>query len=369
MSDFDPQELVLRTFLRLRGSRFNLGVGEYMAALRAIEGGFGTDLNSLEETLKLLWCHSLSEQSQFDPIWQSVQAQIKANRRRKPPFPGFRTPGVATPQPAIDSPLQAREPLPAPDLVSQPQPQPKPEMGALPVQAPTLLMGEEDTTTLQAYYPISRRSLVYNWRYLRRPVADGPPVIPDIPATIQQVTRQGFYLTPIYQRRSRNDARLLLLIDQNGSMTPFHHFTRDLVETAQQDSDLDPDNVSVGYFQNVPVGSVFRDAYLTQPLPLANALLTCDERTSVLIVSDAGAARGYRTRDRVRGTVRFLHQLKRYTSLIAWLNPMPKTRWVGSSAEIIANSVPMFQMDNEGLSNAIDVVRGQPLKHSYSASL
>lgn len=367
MSGFDSQELVLRMFLRLRRSNFRLGVNEYMAALQAVEGGFGTDLDDLADTLKLLWCPTLSEQSQFDPIWQTVQAQVQAQKRRKPPFPGGRKAHTDEPLPPPPEKARASEPLRSRQEMPLEQ-RPRSGLGSLPVQAPNLLVNEEDTTTLQAYYPISRRSMVYNWRYLRRPVPDGPRDVLDIDATIQQATRQGFYLAPVYQRRNRNAAQLLLLIDQNGSMTPFHHFTRDLVETAKEESDLDPENVSAYYFQNVPTGSVYRDAYLTTPVALPVALDACDEATSVLIVSDAGAARGYRLRERVRGTARFLYQLKRYTSLIAWLNPMPQSRWVGSSAEIIANSIDMYQMDNEGLNNAIDIVRGQPLKHSYSAS-
>jgi hypothetical protein len=241
-------------------------------------------------------------------------------------------------------------------------------MGSVPVQAPDFLSGDEYDVPLQTYYPISRRSLVYNWRYLRRPVANGPRDVIDIEATIQQVGRQGFYLTPVCRRRERNEARLLLLIDQNGSMTPFHHFTRDIVDTAQRESSLNPENVGAYYFQNVPTGSVYKDVYLTEPVTVTDALGTCDSSTSVLIISDGGAARGYRDRARVRSTARFLYLLKQYTSLIAWLNPMPEDRWMGSSAEIIANSVRMFQMDNQGLSNAIDEVRGQPLKHSNWAS-
>jgi uncharacterized protein with von Willebrand factor type A (vWA) domain len=105
------------------------------------------------------------------------------------------------------------------------------------------LITPEEPSALQAYYPISRRSMVYNWRYLRRPVPDGPQDVLDIAATVQQVARQGFYLSPVYKRRDRNDARLLLLVDQNGSMTPFHHFTCDLVETAKDESSLEPDHV------------------------------------------------------------------------------------------------------------------------------
>ncbi|MEO0374650.1 MAG: VWA containing CoxE family protein [Cyanobacteria bacterium P01_A01_bin.17] len=367
MTTFDPQELVLRVFLRLRRSQFKLGVSEYMAALNAVEGGYGETLDALEDTLKLLWCHSLGEQSQFDPIWVSVQAQVRANRPRKPPFPGGKKVKLSSSEASdvtkgIDYSQQRIQ-------EKEIRKKAETEFGSLPVQAPDLLFDDEDRSTLQSYYPISRRSMVYNWRYLRRPVADGPLDVLDINATVQQVTRQGFYIAPVYVRRERNAARLLLLLDQNGSMTPFHHFTRDLVETAKEESSLSSENVGAFYFQNVPSGSVYRDAYLTESVDIDQVLETCDAGTSVLIVSDGGSARGYRTRGRVRGISRFLFQLKRYTSLIAWLNPMPKNRWEGSSAEIIANSIPMFQMDNEGLSNAIDVIRGQPLKHSYSALL
>lgn len=361
MTEFEAQEVVLRLFLRLRRS-LKLGVSEYIVACKvAGEADFAADAASLEDTLKLLWCHAWIDHSQFDPAWQSVLAQVQAHRRRRPPFPGRQS--IAPPPPRSLTP----PPQPQPPIANQPTPQPahrpQPELKALPVQAPRLFMPEEEMATLQAYYPISWRSLVYNWRYLRRPVADGPRTVLDIEATVQQATRQGFYLAPVYRRKSRNAAKLLLLIDQNGSMTPFHHFTRDLVETAKTASSLDSANVDVVYFQNVPVGSVFRDPYLTKPVLLAEVMATCDESTSVLVVSDGGAARGYRQKARVRGSIRFLQQLKRRTALLAWLNPMPEGRWEGSSAEVIAQCVPMFQMDNEGLSNAIDVVRGQPLKH------
>ena len=57
---------------------------------------------------------------------------------------------------------------------------------------------------------------------------------------------------------------------------------------------------------------------------------------------------------------RFLVQLKRRTTLIAWLNPMPQSRWASTSAQFIARLVPhMFQMDRDGFGNAIDALRGQ----------
>ena len=356
MNSFNPQDWVTRAFVRLRQEGFKLGVGELLAARQAVAGGFGDTPEALAETLKIIWCHSLSEQSQFDGIWESLQVSFAS----KPPE------NIISEYPKFEPRQERWEELEQPAL-SPPPPEiiteikPEPEFASLPVQAPFTLVGNEDTSALQAYYPISRRSMVYSWRYLRRPVADGIMDVLDVGATVKQVTQQGFYLAPVYRRRERNHAHLLLLVDQNGSMTPFHRFTRDLVETAHYESSLQPEKVNVFYFHNVPATSVYKDLYLTEPIAFEKVLASCDNETSVLIVSDAGAARGYRKLERIRATTSFLFKLKRHTTLIVWLNPMPEERWMGSSAEIIANLVPMYQMDNDGLNNAIDILRGQPL--------
>jgi uncharacterized protein len=361
MSSFNPQDLITRVFINLRQSGFQLGVGELLAAIQAVAGGFGETPEELAETLKILWCHSPSEQSQFDPIWQSlpVNSTPKAPEKipQKEPKP------EKHPEPE-EKPPETLSPPPSQETVTEIKPQP--ELASLPIRAPFEPAETEDISALQAYYPISRRSMVYNWRSLRRPIADGPLDVLDVDATIEQATRQGFYLAPVYRRREQNHAHLLLLLDQNGSMTPFHRFTRELVETALYESDLLPEKVNIFYFHNVPAASVYQDLYLTEPIALTTVLSTCDNQTSILIVSDAGAARGYRELKRIRATTSFLFKLKQYSSLIAWLNPMPEERWIGSSAEIIANLVHMYQMDNNGLSNAIDIVRGQPLQHLHS---
>ena len=351
-------DLITRAFISLRQRGLKLGVGELLAAQQAIEGGFGETPEALAETLKILWCNSPSQQSQFDPIWQSllVSSTTKPSDKTptKEPKPKLHQQRVEEPQESSPPPLQE----------TLPEIKTEPKVESLPVRAASFTPVEnEDNGTLQEYYPISRRSMVYNWRYLRRLVPDGILDVLDIETTIEQATHQGFYLSPVYRRRERNHAHLLLLLDQNGSMSPFHRFSRDLVETALYESSLQPEKVNVFYFHNVPGASVYQDLYLTEPIALQTVLASCDNQTSILIVSDAGAARGYRELKRIRATTSFLFKLKRYTSLIAWLNPMPEERWLGSSAEIIANLVPMYEMDRTGLSNAIDIVRGQPLPH------
>jgi uncharacterized protein with von Willebrand factor type A (vWA) domain len=142
-------------------------------------------------------------------------------------------------------------------------------------------------------------------------------------------------------------------------MTPFHRYLRDMVITLEESTVT---HYAVYYFQNVPDEYVYATPYLTEPLPLTEILDRLDESVSVLIVSDAGAARGRprsKARGRVQATLQFLARLRRSTPLVAWLNPMPVERWDDTAAATIARSVPMFQMDEYGFSNAIDVLSGR----------
>jgi uncharacterized protein len=351
-NEFKPEAITTKIFTHLRKNGWSIGVNEYIAALDAIRGGIGTEsLDKLKLILELLWCHSLAQQSQFTFIWQKETADLAKTSAKSTPEKTNKTQEEAPETQAQTPSTQQRQKTEY--SLAQPT---TPELAALPVRTPFVSEGIEDFSELRLYFPVTRRSLTYLWRYLRRPIADGPLDVLDIEATIKQATQQGFYLAPAYRRREMNHAHLVVLVDQDGSMTPFHRFTRDLVETAQEDSTIE--NVSVYYFHNIPSDYIYRDSHLTTPVELEKVLAQCDSDTSVLLVSDAGAARGYRRMERIRATTEFLVKLKQRTSLICWLNPMPKERWESSSAEVIGYLVPMEQMNDTGMSNAIDVVRG-----------
>ncbi len=203
--------------------------------------------------------------------------------------------------------------------------------------------------------------MAYGWRYLRRPVADGPATVLDVAATVEQAARAGVFLRPVYRRRERNRAHLLLLIDQEGSMMPMHRWTRQLVETARDESRLGA--VDVAYFYNIPGEYLYHDPHLTQPVRRQAVLAGCDRNTCVVIASDAGAARGYRRLERVRALAAVLLEIRDYTQAVVWLNPLPRDRWPGSSAQILARLVRMEPLNEEGLTAAIAYLQtqlGQP---------
>ncbi len=348
MDDRDYQKLVIRLFKRLCDRGFKLGVGELLDALKLLDGGWAINsLDELQQDLRLLWRRTDAEDDRFSEAWAEVLAEDAAPAVSEP----------VKPLPEDARPERAKEPISPPEPApkeSQPA-APSAEAAVLPVQ--TFTPARDDSRKeISAYWPISRRMMAYGWRYLRRPLPDGPADVLDIAATVERAAREGFFLSPVYRRRERNHARLALLVDQEGSMAPFHRFTRDLVETALDERTLP--QVEVYYFHNLIAEEIYLDPHLTSRAKRDEILTGFDDETSILIVSDAGAARGFRRRERIRGATAMLSALNRQTSLLAWLNPMPAERWRGTSAEIIARQTPMFQMNQDGFSSAIDVVRG-----------
>jgi hypothetical protein len=149
-----------------------------------------------------------------------------------------------------------------------------------------------------------------------------------------------------------------VLVDQQGSMAPFAPLIEAAIESILRGGLLGKTNLY--YFQDCPERFLYQRPSLTNTLALEAVLDEQAKGNSVLIISDAGAARGYYDRIRVAETKAVLKTLSAYTYLYAWLNPMPKTRWKATTAEDIACMVPMFPLDREGLNDAVNILRGHP---------
>jgi uncharacterized protein with von Willebrand factor type A (vWA) domain len=106
---------------------------------------------------------------------------------------------------------------------------------------------------------------------------------------------------------------------------------------------------------------VYQKPYFTHPKRV-DAVLSKVSRlhTYVLVISDAGAAKGYLNKGRVAATGfiqnkdgqyeldnnSFFSKLLSLTKDVVWLNPMPRNRWKGTSAELIAQmpAVKMYSL-------------------------
>jgi hypothetical protein len=336
----------LELITHLRNAGFELGLDELLAAFKAIEGGWADSKDKLAQTLKLLWCKSLEDRRRFDSIWEKSISRLTEQKTDINQTDGHNSTNSST---AEQSPVHS-DTHDAPTIDEKPQV--SSELAPLPVSVPPLASTTK-LTKLETYWPISPAKMVYAWRYLRCPLPDGHEMI-DVERTITDTAYQSFYLAPSYRRELRNHAHLILLIDQDGSMMPFHPFTREIVKTAQDSTVF----VETFYFHNIPMDDLYTEDHLLEPIEIQEILNRCSKNTRILIISDAGAGRGYRRRERVDETLQFLLQLQTHTQHIGWLNPMPEKRWVGSSANIIAHLVPMFEINPSGFSRAINLLQG-----------
>jgi uncharacterized protein len=208
------------------------------------------------------------------------------------------------------------------------------------------------------FFPITARQTKQSWRHLRQMVRAGVPTELDLVATIREVGKEGILLNPVLIPSRINRTQLLILIDRDGSMVPFHLLTDRLVETAAREGRLGA--AGTDYFHNCPIDYLYQDPYHSQAESISSILPDLSkDRVVVLIISDAGAARGSYNPERIELTLNFLDRLQLHFRYIVWLNPMPRSYWSSTTAATIALKFPMFEFSRSGFDGAIDALRGR----------
>ena len=208
--------------------------------------------------------------------------------------------------------------------------------------------------------PISCRQMQQGWRRLRQRIREGASVELDLETTIRNIERKGMLLKLAHVPCRINRAELLLLIDNSESMVPFNSSSYQLAETAIHGGCLG--RVNVYYFCNLrnDNSELFSHSFPERRATFQDVLACFHlQRTSIMIFSDAGAARGHLNTNRISETKHFLDWLKQKVHNITWLNPVPCSRWNSTTAGKIAEFVPMFQFDYRGFQDAINVLQGK----------
>ncbi|WP_341731824.1 hypothetical protein [Microcoleus sp. EPA2] len=354
--------VLLSLFKELRKWGFPLGVEEYMLAVRSLQAGFGIgDRNSLERLCCTLWTKSKTEACLLKRLLDEVIKQpveIPQSTLTESP----QTVPETSEQSSSQTPLQKLE-----ESISQPTSSTEipldidePEQVIQAIRQNwdnSLEMSYYRQNSVDEYLPVTPRQIKQNWRFLRRRVREGSLAELDVEGTVEKICQQGVLLGPVMMPSYKNRAELVLLVDQGGSMVPFHHLSRQLIDKAQQGGNLT--KIGVYYFYNYPEKYLYTDPNRLKYQLVTDVLGAIDSRTGVLIVSDAGAARGNLNELREEYTVKFLKQLEQSVRYYAWLNPMPNDSWQDTTAGKIARSVPMFEMSREGLNAAINTLRGR----------
>ncbi len=359
-----------------------LGVDDYLVVLRSLQAGFSiSNRQELEQLCCLVWAKTEEEnrliQRLFKQMWRELPTKLKNEGEQAPdvsetPLPTaskLDTPSPKKPIPKSSLSVASSTETPTPEPFQPDEPLPDletpPSITPEPVQAVQAVRSSRQDRELKRpryillteYFPVTKRQMKQCWRYLRRPVRQGVPTELDVEATVAKIGREGILLQPVLMPPRTNRTDLVLLIDQEGSMVPFHDLSRQLVETAQRGGRLRTTNVF--YFHDYPDEYLYRHPAMLDAKPVSEVLEEVGERAAVLIVSDAGAARGNFDQERVDSTKAWIEQLQQSVRHYAWLNPMPSECWQQTSAGEIAHFVPMFEMSPQGMNAAISVLRGR----------
>jgi uncharacterized protein with von Willebrand factor type A (vWA) domain len=383
MTDGGLPPFLLEIVRQLRRRRLQVGIGDCHALRSALSAGFGlSSTDELRELCVALWAKSPVEaeivRAAFArvtvPDWnlQDTAVQVVTKTATGP--------GQARPS---DTERTADEQDRSDAEV--PRAEPVRNLGS----APPATGARDRGLVLIPQYPLTAREVAQAWRRLRRPVRSGPAVELDVAATVEQRSRRGVATPPVVVPRRRNTARLLLLVDRHGSMTPFHSYVDHVVAAIRDAGRID--GMLPLYFHDLPGGNVDRsaldqvadpfrpdldpvlslvspmrdgrvygDSDLTAPRSLADTLAHLTAGTSVLIISDAGAARRKFDIVRLLDTVAMLKAVMAAGAAVAWINPVPQEVWRRSTAGQVARYIPMYPFTRQGLYQVVDVLRGRP---------
>ncbi|MBP0004887.1 MAG: hypothetical protein J7642_14425 [Cyanobacteria bacterium SBC] len=365
MSELWPPLPLFDLFREVR-EPLGLRPDDYHLLLAALDRGFGCEsLDNLKQTCRLLWLKTNDRRTidYFEAVFDRYVAQNPPQTREeedRQPGDGSSTTAITPPAALRPVPTVPRPPKPPP-RPQQPQPRPLQTLGALREGDPQLHQTSAEGYILKPTdFPFQPHLARRSWRRLRQIARLGTTGKVDIPATISAIARDRVCLTVPLEPKRVNLVELVFFIDRDGSMVPFHIPCDRLLATVEAKRFF---RVEQYYFRNVPDRSVYLRPKGAQTKRLDELLPSLsDSRTAAIVLSDAGAARrGYNT-SRVELTGEFLEALQPWVRSIAWLNPMPSERWLGTTAEEVKNCLEsvggaMFELSHEGLNDAVDFVR------------
>lgn len=376
-----PPAFVRQLVRDLQARQFAIGYDDLLALRSALRAGFGlASRDHFVELCVALWAKSGPE--------AAVVRMLLARQELAEWGEGPAAATAGTGNAAITTAGPTR-PTSGPPTVPVPVETPGPAGHERLAGVPRLPVATARGLVLALQFPLTGRTVAQAIRRLRRPVRSGPATELDVEATVARRARTGVASPPVLVPRRRNLARLLLLVDRQGSMSPLHPYLDHLRDAIVHDGRLE--KVWVSYLHDTPVdradkgvlarleglfprldavladiapstrGFLFDDPELRRPRRISAVLDGIPGGVGVVVLSDTGALRGNYDPERLVASVAFARELRRRGHRLVWLNPVPRRQWAGTSAAELARHVPMFALDRLGLHRAVEALQGRPV--------
>jgi uncharacterized protein len=368
-------------FQKLRRRGFAIGVEDYEALQQSLKAGFGW--SSQQAFLSLctaLWAKSRQEGEVLAALFEQLAPEDDRWVYSLPKEDLSRSEEPPPEDKSVSSKPEVAKRSVEPKTASQTR---------LPPISLANVRISERPFVFVPQFPLTYREVAQTWRRLKRPIRRGAATELDLAATIAQRCQLGVVTNVVMRPRTSNVERLLLLVDRQGSMAPFHRFCDEVCRAITEAGRLG--ETAIYYFHNVPVegaddrvleplvgqlfpvldpilreieplqdGYIYTDLDLLMPKSLPEILEADGRGSSIAILSDAGCARKQYRVSRLLDTIACVKAIRTYSPDCVWLNPLPKQYWLNNTAGQIARHMPMFPLDREGMEQAVNVLRGHP---------
>jgi uncharacterized protein with von Willebrand factor type A (vWA) domain len=202
-------------------------------------------------------------------------------------------------------------------------------------------------------------------RRLKRLNQDEGPEELDLDHTIDQSAKNGGEIELVFGPPRRNRIKLLLLMDVGGSMDPYMHLCERLFSAAHAANHFK--KFEHRFFHNCVYNSLYTDMQTLRGEPTSEVLKNLDQTWSAVFVGDAwmspselthrGGAIHFEHHNNTTG-LQWLKRIRQRVPNSVWLNPEPRARWNAPTISLIHHVFPMFELTVDGLTEAVDVLRG-----------
>ncbi len=202
-------------------------------------------------------------------------------------------------------------------------------------------------------------------RRLRRLDRDDGPEELDLDESVDASARNAGEIELVFSPPKRNRIKLMMLMDVGGSMDPYTVLCERLFSAAHSANHFK--EFEHRFFHNCVYGHLYTDIERWKGEPTTEVINSLDHTWSVVFVGDAwmapyelthvGGVIDYYQRNSRTG-IAWLQKIRDRVSNSVWLNPVRREHWNAPSIHLIHHVFPMFELSIDGLTAAVDVLRG-----------
>jgi uncharacterized protein with von Willebrand factor type A (vWA) domain len=178
--------------------------------------------------------------------------------------------------------------------------------------------------------------------------------------TIDATAKNFGEIEIIFKKKKINNIKLLILIDNGGSMEPYRDKVERLFSIAKHLRYFK--DFKYFYFHNCIYDNIYTDTELWKSIPTSKLIRDFDQDWKVIIIGDALMAPYelynsfqfiYRLEKKGTPGIEWLKILNKHFKNAIWLNPIPKIQWQHQTVKAIMNIFPMFPLTIEGIEEGI----------------